>query len=241
MPVKRSLAVLVGNGLSIAFNPALNLRTITSTMLERIQEESSEGSDVIAAMKEIAERALPSGATGDNDFEVLVGAFGAESRTLDHLEELASLVSPKDAKLKRAISRVRDFAEKVRDTGLSHVLEVIFEESVASREQSSELHELVNAICRDFDGKVAIGNLNYDTLLLSALLFTCKEELSDMGHGYLTVTVESSAGGTKQVPRLRTTNDFPPLGASNYCTCTALSHFGPTAINPSLQNLTLTT
>ena len=98
MTAERNVAVLVGNGLSIAFNPELNLQRITEEVLQRI--EKSEGGDVVVAMKEIAERALPYGATSADDFEVLVGAFGAESRTLDVLDTLAELTKPSDKKLR---------------------------------------------------------------------------------------------------------------------------------------------
>jgi hypothetical protein len=134
-----NLAVLVGNGLNVAFNPALNLRTITQEMTERIENASEDGSDVVAAMKETAQRALPRGATSDDDFEILVGAFGAETRTLSYLRQLADLVSPTDKKLRKAIRKVGKFAERVRDNGLSHVLQVIFERSHAGLEESMSI------------------------------------------------------------------------------------------------------
>ncbi|MCG2622688.1 hypothetical protein LVY72_12315 [Arthrobacter sp. I2-34] len=174
---KRNAAILVGNGLSVAFNSKLNLRSITQELVERISNATDDGSDVVAAMKEIAERALPHGATTDDDFEVLVGAFGAESRTLTYLQQLAALVSPQDAKLLEAIAQVSDFAEQVRDNGISHVLEVIFERSRAYRDESESMHDFVEAIVEAFDGKIAFGNLNYDTLLLAALIATNQHNL----------------------------------------------------------------
>lgn len=205
MTGKRNVSVLVGNGLSIAFNPALNLQAITAEMMGRIKSASDDGDDVVTAMKEIAERALPEGVTSENDFEVLVGAFGAESRTLGYLERLANLTNPKDEALREAIQRVATFAEQVRDTGLSHVLQVIFENSHAYMDDSEHLHALVTAITTDFTGRVTINNLNYDTLLLSAVLTVCKLwEVADLGHGWKTVTI-TDADGKKvaSVPRLR--------------------------------------
>lgn len=207
---KVNAAVLVGNGLSVAINPELNLRTITEELVGRIGDATADGSDVVAAMKEIAERALPEGAKSDSDFEILVGAFGAESRTLTYLHELASLVSPQDEDLRRAIKQVSEFAERVKDEGLSHVLEVIFERSQGWSEGTPKLHEFVAAITTAFDGKIAIGNLNYDTLLLSALLTVLeRSEIADMGHGYRTATIV--AGDQKiSVPRLRASkSEFP--------------------------------
>ncbi|MCK6210832.1 SIR2 family protein [Georgenia sp. EYE_87] len=205
------VAVLVGNGLSIAFNPALSLREITQEVLDRFEDEDENGSDVVVAMQEIAERALPGGATADHDFEVLVGAFGAERTTLSHLERLATLVKPTDQDLLEAIGVVAEFAEAIRDRGLSHVLEVIFERSQAERHRSRNLIAFTQSLTQDFTGRVTIGNLNYDTLLLSALLDVCQRELADLGHGYRTVKVTSSEDDeTTDVPALReSANDFP--------------------------------
>ncbi len=207
---KVNVAVLVGNGLSVAINPDLNLRTITQELVDRIRAATTDGSDVVAAMKEIAERALPAGATSDGDFEILVGAFGAESRTLSYLHELASLMSPKDDDLRGAIRQVSEFAERVRDEGISHVLEVIFERSQGWSSGTGKLHEFVEAITTCFEGKIAIGNLNYDTILLSALLTKLEHtELADMGHGWKKSTITAD-GREILVPALRTSvADFP--------------------------------
>jgi hypothetical protein len=206
---ERNLTILVGNGLSIAFNPDLNLRAITAAMVDRIASATDDGTDVVRAMKEIAERALAGGVTSEDDFEVLVGAFGAESRTMGHLKRLASLTQPQDEELREAISRVANFAEEVRDNGLSHVLQVIFERSHAYQDLSENLHAFVTDAVEAFRGEVAFANLNYDTLLLSALLAVCQADLADMGHGARYVKVKSSEGKT-DVPELRKRrSDFP--------------------------------
>lgn len=208
MTTERGIATLVGNGLSIAFNPELNLQSITEEVLRRI--EASDGGDVVVAMKEIAERALPDGATSAEDFELLVGAFGAESRTLDVLDTLAGLTKPSDKKLRKAIRRVSKFAEQVRDTGVSHVLEVIAERSHAYVDEAQSLYDLVTAITESFDGKVVIGNLNYDTLLLAALLMVCQSDLADMGHGYRRVKVLVDDRVEREVQALRSSSgEFP--------------------------------
>lgn len=212
MPDPRNISVLVGNGLSIAFNPALNLRAITAEMVDRIAAASDDGSDVVTAMKEIAERALPAGVTSEDDFEVLVGAFGAESRTMGYLERLAQLTQPQDESLRDAIQQVARFAVRVRDTGLSHVLQVIFENSHAYSDDAENLHAFVRAIADDFDGRVTLANLNYDTLLLSAVLTVCGvQHVADLGHGWRKVTIVDTDGEqVARVPALRTDkSDFP--------------------------------
>ncbi|WP_445971904.1 hypothetical protein [Clavibacter sp. CFBP 8619] len=203
------VAVLVGNGLSIAFNPELELRSITEEVMRRIR--TADGDDAVAAMKEIAENALPEGVTSAEDFEHLVGAFGTESRMLGMLETLATLTSPKDEELREAIRRVASFAAQVRDNGVSHVLEVICERTHAEFEKAAELHALVTAILQAFPGRVAFGNLNYDTLLLAALLHVCRErEVADLADGRTSVEVAFAANRTRMVKALRrTAADFP--------------------------------
>lgn len=208
MMTERGIATLVGNGLSIAFNPKLNLQSITEEVLRRI--EKADGGDVVVAMKEIAERALPDGATSAEDFEVLVGVFGAESRTLDVLGTLAVLTKPSDKDLRDAIRRVSTFAKQIRDTGVSHVLEVIAERSHAYVTEAQSLYDLITAITESFDGRVVIGNLNYDTLLLAALLAVCQSDVADMGHGNRPVNILVHDGVEREVQRLRSSSeDFP--------------------------------
>lgn len=208
----RNVAVLVGNGLSIAFNPDLNLRAITAEMMERIQNASDDGDDVIAAMREIAQNALPHGVNSEDDFELLVGAFGAETQTLTYLDRLASLTKPKKRKLRKAIRRVSSFAEQVRHTGLSHVLQVIYERSKSNDDDARDLHAFVSSITTAFKGRVVFANLNYDTLLLAALLHVCEHDVADMGDGRRShsVTLTNRHGVEKRGKALRETAlDFP--------------------------------
>lgn len=209
MPPEHEVAVLVGNGLSVAFNPSLNLQTITEEVMRRI--EAADGDDVVAAMQELAERALPDGVTSGEDFEQLVGAFGAESRTLSTLQTLASLTSPQDKKLRKAIHRVSSFAERVRDNGVSYVLEVICERTRAYHAEAADLHALVSAILRAFDGRIVFGNLNYDTLLLAALMHVCNNrELADLADGRTQVMITVNDQEEREVQALRKkSSDFP--------------------------------
>lgn len=209
--MNNNVAVIVGNGLSIAFNPELKLQTITENVLERIKV--AEGEEVVSAMQKIAQRVLPSGANTDEDFEVLVGAFGAESLTLGFLGMLAELTQPDDMHLKESIVEAKKYAEKVRDAGVSHVLEVIAESStVFSSEKENKLDSLIKSIINSFKGKVVISNLNYDTILLNALMRVCCSELADLADGRSRSKITVLESGRREeytVPNLRKDNDFP--------------------------------
>lgn len=194
--------------MSVAYNPELNLASITQEMLERVEREGDAGSDVLRAMKEIARRALPEGATTDDDFEIIVGAFGSETRTLGYLGELATLTSPADEDLKAALDRVTTFAEQVRDAGISRVLEIIFERSKMRHSDASGLFRLLRAIVGKFDGRVTFANLNYDTLLLAALIHLYRDSLADMAQGNRSGSVTTD-GVRYNVPPLRRRGDLP--------------------------------
>ncbi|MFE4078202.1 SIR2 family protein [Paenarthrobacter sp. YIM B13468] len=213
---QRPLAVLVGNGLSIAFNSQLNLASITKEMISRMEAASEDGDKVVHAMNKIARRAVSDGEVTDEDFEKLVGAFDSQVLTLDELGKLADLVEREDTELQKSIQDVTDFSQRVRDTGISYVLQVIMERSYGNWTRDAEMHQLVRAIIDNF-GAIYIGNLNYDTLLLSALQ-AVGAPMSDMGTGYSPFQVRvkdvddpNDNGVPYVVQRLRTTSDFPTV------------------------------
>lgn len=77
-----------------------------------------------------------------------------------------------------------DFASRVRDNGISYVLGVIAEYSHAFQDRAEDLNSLISALIESFAGKISIGNLNYNTLLLAGLLAFCVSKVvADMGHG----------------------------------------------------------
>lgn len=201
--------------------------------------QNDEGDDVVAAMREIAQRALPQGVNSEDDFEMLVGAFSAETRTLSYLDQLASLTEPKK-KLRKAIKRVAAFAERVRDTGLSHVLEVIFERSVSNHEDARNLHTFIEAVTTTFDGKVVFANLNYDTLLLAALLHVCQSDVTDMGHGFRKVRVTREREKRRKfLHYARRHPTFRSAVGCSFFTFMALSRSGPTRPKPSSRSWTV--
>ena len=204
---QQNLAVLVGNGLSIAFNPRLNLAEITQEMIAQIEAATDNGDKVVHAMKVIAERAVEDGAVTDDDFEKLVGAFDSQAFTLEELSTLAGLVAANDDSLKAAIDEVSSFSQRVRDMGVSYVLRVIMDRSRADWIEHLEMHSLVLAILDAFDGEIYFGNLNYDTLLLSALM-ALGASMADLGRGYPPLTIKVTDREDAEAPA-RTYSAWP--------------------------------
>lgn len=207
--------MLVGNGLSIAFNSDLILASITREMILRMRSSSDNGDQVVHAMKEIASRSVSLEDVTDGDFEKLVGAFDSQAVTLEELGRLAELVETDDEHLRHSIQEVAKFSQRVRDRGISYVLEVVTERSRADHELHAKIHSTIQSIIDTFTGRITFGNLNYDTLLLSALL-AIDAPLADMGRGWDSVNITvvdtdnpNLPGTTYPAQTLRRTLDFP--------------------------------
>ena len=205
-PQPRRLTVLAGNGLSIAFDQGLMLPEICRQLYAKISGSSVDGDSIAATMQEIARRSR----TGDprSDFEVLVGAFGSQSETLDQLEKLARFVDPSDQKIGDALRDAAAFARAMNATGTSHVLEIITQQSRASLDKKDALNKFVDAIVDAYSGTVVIANLNYDTLLLSALSERHRAEFCDQGDGRSPEHLTMPNGVTYTCFPLRDTQSF---------------------------------
>ena len=220
-----NVSVLTGNGLSIAFNQDLTLSNITSEVIHRIERES--GDEATDAMKLISARILQKGESiTDADFEELIGAFGLEYKTLELLKKLhvsldggdCSSATPhnsdydtSDSDLLDSFEKVLKFVKNIRNQGLSHVLQVIMEFSELSAGRQHELLHLIDLICHTFNGEVTFGNLNYDSLLLTALLKSSwNDDLADIADGRYLDSVEFSHGLRVPARYLRDSiEDFP--------------------------------
>jgi hypothetical protein len=201
----RGLAMLVGNGLSIAFSDQLLLNNISGEMTARFTAKYT-GSDAVAkAMQSVANHQP----TGDpaTDFEVLIGAFGGQSDILEDLAIFADLTKNSDATIANAIQRVRDFVGEVQRRGIGHTLEIISERTYSDMSRREPLSEFFERILTSFTNHVTVANLNYDTLVLSVLANQYGDILSDMAHGRYDGGIVGIGGAKYSTWRLRTTED----------------------------------
>lgn len=194
MSGNRNLAMLIGNGLSIAFSDQLFLGNISKEMTTRFTDKYTGGDAVAKAMQSVANHQP----TGDpvTDFEVLIGAFGGQSDILDDLAIFADLTKNSDPKIANAIQQVRDFVGEVQRRGIGHTLEIIAERTYSDLTRRQPLLDFFRTVIGEFSDHVTVANLNYDTLVLSVLADLYSDILSDMANGrYDGGTV--SVGGTK--------------------------------------------
>lgn len=203
-------AVLVGNGLSLAYESRLSVGDICAEIVRRIREDADdEHADAIThALQEAAK------ATGNGDpmldFEVLVGAFVVEGSFLDRLSQLSRLVEPVNDELKEAFAKVLDFSETMRQRGISHVLQVIAERTALPGTMHTPIDAFVAAVLAAYDGQITIANLNYDNLLLTSLSDSCGHQFCDMALGYNGTRVTYPDGQKCTVYPLREATNFPP-------------------------------
>ncbi|MCT1986759.1 SIR2 family protein [Dermacoccus abyssi] len=182
------------------------MQKITQEVMSRI--EASQGSDVVSAMQKIAMQVLKDGVSCDEDFERLVGAFDAQRRTLELMRLLAGATAGVGQDKVDALKVAVDFTQETLDMGVSHVLQVIAERSIASESLRLDLDSLVKVVSDSFDGNVTFGNLNYDSLLLASLTSGFGPKLADMASGY-EKTVVTINGISETFPSLRKSGDFP--------------------------------
>ena len=206
---KRDLAMLVGNGLSIAFNESLRLEAITAEVINRLTALGHRGDEVVNTMGNIARRVGARTNTPARNFEDLVGVFESEQLNLDYLGDLAKLVSPEDTQLATSFDKVLSFTERVQRVGLSHVLEVINNRTYGSHYEADDLHKFIDEVAICFTGRVTISNLNYDTLLLSALIARVQQDFADLGHGSNFDEITISPGRNIRGNALRRLDDIP--------------------------------
>jgi SIR2-like domain len=205
----RNLGMLIGNGLSLAFNPELNIRVISEEIVRRVRQDAGEkDADAIAtAMQRAA--AATGGGNPMLDFEVLVGAFVTEGSFMERLGELASYIDPNDVELSSAFARISGFSESLRWRGVSHVLEVVAERTVASLGLKADLNTFIDLVVASYSGTITLGNLNYDTLVLSSLMENHGGEFCDLALGYNPATISFEGGLRFPIYQLRTALNFP--------------------------------
>lgn len=209
-----NIAVLAGNGLSIACNENLKLEAITENVLAAWENE--EGPNAVQHIFNLAERTTEKNKGQQPDFEELVDSFGALSVTLKMLQSLAEDEAENESgrRLHDSLQVLSDLLTRYRDDGISHVLEWISTESTISKANREDLDRLVAKIIQATSGKVVFGNLNYDTVLLASVLTVCKKKrikIADLGEGGDGKPFQMKLGSNKEFEflPLRTEPDFP--------------------------------
>lgn len=180
----RRVAALLGNGVSIAFNPELALPKINEELRQRLNRDVEEG-DPASVLTAAANRID----TGDpyEDFEALLGPLDQQYDFIKMMAKYAAIIGEKNAQAYAHLVGAADFVRDVRRTGTSFALEIIDERSHASIDEMEQqgAYEFIDRLIDSADGqRLTIANLNYDNLAMAALAHNHDNEFCDMARGY---------------------------------------------------------
>lgn len=141
-------ACLIGNGLSIGFNPALAVDALTATLTTRFAELS--GGNAEEALSQVASSL--SGRPARENFESLLAPLERLPGALDALRRLVPLTEENNT-TREAVNQTIDFAAELHRTGTAIVLQLIDQ---LAHGQGTKFDEVIVSVCR------AIANLPND-------------------------------------------------------------------------------
>ena len=183
-PVNPHLAAILGNGLSIAAEPTLNLASLTTEIRDRFAAAAHTGEPADKVLSRLALRAEPSSDPAQ-DFEALIGPLNHHKANVDDLRNLAELVGTTSSAVRRACTTLETFLQALQRLGRGHALDIIANRSVATFDHRDPVRDFLEAVITVAkDGTLVIGNLNYDCLALAALIdLLPSNSLCDMARG----------------------------------------------------------
>ena len=209
-PPNISLAVLLGNGVSIAANNELFIPTLTKEIRERFEKIDPKREAPDRVLARLAERGRQSG-DPFKDFEAMIGPLDQQADNLHDLRELAELVGTESKPVRNALTTVETFIESLRRLGAGHALDIIAAKSIASYDRREVVEAFLSATIDSVGGRITIGNLNYDALALASILGPYQQQVCNMAWGYKSQLFDLLGNRINIAGyMLRTsTNDFP--------------------------------
>lgn len=182
MSANQDIAALLGNGVSIAFNPELALPRINDALRERFNASVPEG-DPASVLVEAANKID----TGDpyTDFEALLGPLDQQYDFIQMVRQYAQIIAPSDPTAADHLQASAEFLRDIRRTGTSFALETIAARSAAYMDDREGLNAFIDAlVIAKRGGRLTIANLNYDSLVLASLAERHQGEFCDLAWGY---------------------------------------------------------
>lgn len=203
------IAVLLGNGLSIAYNRDLAIPSLTKAIEERFNDSAGMKTEASAKLAGLVHDQPRADALGD--FEALLGPLDEIAELGPKLERVASLVHDPATAIS-SIKQMQAAMDEVRRAGVSHVLELIGERAYPAGDGTGVVEDFLKAIFAASRGQaITVANLNYDNLVASSLL-RLDADMCDMARGSWTppTFVVGNPGVPATAFKLRTSADFFP-------------------------------
>lgn len=200
---------LVGNGLSIAFNPELHVDRLTVALREELRHAGA----AVASLVGLAHSHSSPG------FEEMLGPLDRMSSALRHLPGLLPAVDGMVQADREAVERAAHVCRRIYDSAVGIVLGRIATLSRAG-DDTPNLRPVVQRTCgaiAALDGRITVATLNYDGLLHAGFLRAQRDEwgqevwkLTDMSAGYARGRHQPIQGQPMTTYNLRTLPNFLP-------------------------------
>jgi hypothetical protein len=181
-----SIACLIGNGLSISYNPRLRIPTLTSDLVAAIAARA--GTESGRALYSFARTLRGRRA---RQFEELLGPIEAAALALGALQPLIPVAARAPSETRAHVRGASRFATNLHRFGLGTALELISQRAMGAGDEAFEGR--IVPICRALAQlsrrrRIFVGTLNYDGLLHAGFLRAQTEGIdfafSDMAAGY---------------------------------------------------------
>lgn len=214
-------ALLIGNGLSIAYNDQLTVASLTDALAAEFRKAG--GDEAARALREFA------AATSGNDkesFEHLLGPLNHIGEALVSVEGLLPIAKHSD-RIREALGVTSEFLSALHQKGLATTLRVIDERA---RDQGPAFDAVIMHVCAailklsetsakaSYSGKrrpVTVGTLNYDGLLHAGFLELGRDvwgrehpTFCDLAAGYGETTTVPYGGRKLTCNPVRASNDL---------------------------------
>jgi hypothetical protein len=207
--MNNQMAMLMGNGVSIAANKELFIPRLTKRIRKRFEEIDPKREAPDRVLASLAKRGRD---TGDPyaDFEAMIGPLDQQSDNLHDLAKLAELVADEVKPVRRALDTISTFVQGLRRLGVGHTLDIIASESKASWGRSDVVDRFMDQALHAVTGPITIGNLNYDSLGMAAMLRSTTSSC-DMARGDQRRKVDLMGDGVLYpgAPLRTSMKDFP--------------------------------
>lgn len=183
-PSNPNLAVIIGNGVSIAAEPSLRLAALTEEIRSRFAVAGHTAEPADRVLSRLALRVEPSSDPA-RDFEGIIGPLNHHKASVDDLRDLAELVGSDSPAVRRACATLGTFLQALQRLGRGHALDIIASRSIATFDHRGPIDDFLSAAIKVAgNGTVVIGNLSYDLLALASLIdLVPPGQLCDMARG----------------------------------------------------------
>jgi hypothetical protein len=170
---------LLGNGVSIAYNPSLSVASLTTDLMAKFRDAgASEPEQALASFAHTV------ASSAHDQFEQLLGPLSTTALGLASLQSLAPIVA--GTRVEQSLHETSEFLSTVHRIGVAITLGHIAERSIGSDSDSRSVVETLGTALGKLipASKLSVATLNYDGLTHAAL-FDAWSDVWGLPQGYI--------------------------------------------------------